>query len=167
MPRDAEAPDAAAAPREAPAVEAAGLELARVEAAGLIDVLLERAAAGFGMLVDLFGVDTGEGIEITYHLRSLGAFEDARIRVRIDYDGELPSAWEAYPAALYPERELAEMFGVTFSGHPNPKRLLTTDEIGCFPLRRSVPVRTHEQTARPGMVRRAVEDAGEEGGGDD
>lgn len=167
MPREERETEAAAARSEAAVAEPAGMSFSRVDASGAADALRERAEAGFGMLVDLFGVDTGEGIEVTYHLRSLGSGEDTRVRVSVAYDGDLPSAWEVFPAALYPERELAEMFGVAVSGHPNPKRLLTTDEIGCFPLRKSVPVRAHEQTARPGIVRRAGEDAGEEGGGDD
>lgn len=92
------------------------------------------------MLIDLFGLDTGERIEITYHLRSLSRDEDMYVRCGVDYDGSVHSVWNVYPSALLPEREAAEMFGLTLSGHPNPKRLLTTDGTPPF-LRKSVPVR--------------------------
>jgi NADH:ubiquinone oxidoreductase subunit C len=46
-----------------------------------------------------------------------------------------------------PERETAELFGLSLSGHPNPKRLLTTDGVPPL-LRKSVPVRTEEEVRR-------------------
>jgi NADH:ubiquinone oxidoreductase subunit C len=66
------------------------------------------------------------------------------LKCHVPYEGELRSVWEVYPAALYPEREAAELLGFSLLGHPNPKRLLTTD--GTPPLlRKSVPVRTAEE----------------------
>jgi hypothetical protein len=53
----------------------------------------------------------------------------------------LTSIWDVFPAALMPERECCELFGLRLSGHPNPKRLLTTD--GCPPfLRKEVQIRS-------------------------
>ena len=116
------------APAEAPAAVGA------IRASGL----------GFVMLVDLLGVDTGEGVEVTYHLRSFSRDEELHIKTRLDYGGVLGSVWESYPAALMPERETAEMFGLMLSGHPNPKRLLTTEGLDPM-LLKSVPVRTVEE----------------------
>lgn len=96
------------------------------------------------MLIDLFGLDTGEKVEITYHLRSLSRDEDMYVRCGVDYDGNMHSVWNIYPSALLPEREAAEMFGLTLSGHPNPKRLLTTDGVPPL-LRKAVPVRSAEE----------------------
>lgn len=156
MPHDASAPEAPA-PDVADAGGDVGLEAPeRVEALDVPRVLASaKAEDGLGMFVDLFGSDSGEGVEVTYHLRSVETGEEARVRCAVPYDGEVLSVWEIFPAALYPERELAEMFGVRLSGHPNPKRLLTTDEIGCFPLRRDVPLRAHGELARPGIRREA------------
>ncbi len=129
-------------------------ELTRVGASELAGTLASMwAEGGFRMLVDLFGSDTGEGIEITYHLRDVGSGREAGVRCAVPYDGEVPSVWERFPAALYPERELAEMFGVRLVGHPNPKRLLTTDEIDGFPLRKDATLREHSELARPGIRR--------------
>jgi len=106
---------------------------------------LRDGDAAYAYMVDLFGVDTGEGLEVTYHLRSFAREEEVYVRVAADYDGEVPSVWHVFPAALYPERETAELFGMSFPGHPNPKRLLTTDEVEQPLLRRSTAIRTPEE----------------------
>lgn len=135
--------------------------LGRVSAAHAGGALAALKAAGFQMFVDEFGSDTGEELEVTWHVRRMEPLADARLRATLAYDSELPSVWEVFPAALYAEREIAEMFGVTLSGHPNPKRLLTTDELEVWPLRKSVPVRARHEAARPGIVRSApAEEAG-------
>ena len=105
---------------------------------------LKASELAFVMLVDLLGIDTGEELEISYHLRSFARDEEMHVKTRLPYDGELASVWEIYPAALMPERETAELFGLTLSGHPNPKRLLTTEGVGPL-LRKSVPTRTVEE----------------------
>jgi NADH-quinone oxidoreductase subunit C len=139
-------------------LETAGLE-ADVESSGL-GVLCRIAPGrvagalgalhgdGYEFLVDLFANDTVEGLELTYHLRSFAADTELFVRCRVPYDGEVPSVWRSHPAALYPEREAAELFGVDFRGHPNPKRLLTSDEVGTYLMRKNVPVRTHEEVMR-------------------
>jgi NADH-quinone oxidoreductase subunit C len=129
--------------------EALGV-IVRVPASRVLVTLdaLKGGLSGLGMLVDLFANDTGERLEVTYHLRSLSTKADLYARVGLPYDGELPSVWRIFPAALYAEREAAEMFGMTFSGHPNPKRLLTTDEVEGPLLRKSLPVRDDEGVRR-------------------
>lgn len=116
----------------------------RLDASRAADALTAMRAAGFDFLVDLFGTDNGEAIDLTWHIRALASHEDVYFRATIDYDGEAPSVWRVFPAALYPERETAELLGVSFPGHPNPKRLLTTE--GTDPLlRRSVEIRGAEE----------------------
>jgi len=121
-------------------------------------------AADYEMLVDLFGIDTGEDIEITYHIRSFTRDEDAYLKVNLPYDAMLTSVWDVYPAALYPEREAAEMFGLRLVGHPNPKRLLTSDEFDAPILRKSVPIRTDIELERPGISREHLKAAEEANG---
>ena len=105
---------------------------------------LRDSALDFIMLVDLFGTDTGNHVEITYHLRSFARDEDVFVKTELAYDGELASAWNLFASALLPERETAELFGLKISGHPNPKRLFTTD--GTEPLLlKSVAIRTAEE----------------------
>ncbi len=120
-------------------VEQAGFgALVRVEASDLASALLalRDTSSEFTFMVDLFAVDTGESVEITYHLRSLSRDEEIYVRMGVPYDGSFASIWEIYPAALMPEREVAEMFGLSLTGHPNPKRLLTTEGLDPMLLKR-------------------------------
>jgi NADH:ubiquinone oxidoreductase subunit C len=113
------------------------------ELAALLPALRDSSSE-FTFMVDLFGVDTGEGVELVYHLRSFSRDEDIFVRMAVDYDGSFASVWEIYPAALMPEREIAEMFGLSLQGHPNPKRLLTTDGMDPMLLKR-VEIRGPEE----------------------
>ena len=126
------------------AVEHLGV-VCRVPASEARDAVtaLRDSSLSLDFLVDLFGIDTGEGVDVVYRLRSISRDEDILVKSLHDYDAVLVSVWDAFPAALMPERELCELFGLSLSGHPNPKRLLTTD--GCAPyLRKEVEVRDAE-----------------------
>jgi NADH-quinone oxidoreductase subunit D len=118
----------------------------RAEPQAIADTLraLKGGDLGFDFMVDAFGIDTGEAIDIVYHLRSFSRDEDVYVKSAHPYDSTLASVWELYPAALMPERELAEMFGLTLSGHPNPKRLLTTDGCPAF-LRKETAIRGEDE----------------------
>lgn len=101
----------------------------------------------FSLLLDTFGADMAddEEIEVTYHLRSLIKNFDMRVKTRIVHGGTLNSVSGLFTSALLAERELAEMFGLYLEGHPNPKRLLTTEAF-LNPLLKSTLVRTKEET---------------------
>ncbi|MBA4370363.1 MAG: hypothetical protein C0418_02155 [Coriobacteriaceae bacterium] len=170
--RSALPPDATALSRTlvSAGVEGAGVSeealgvLARVPTDAVAGALAALAEDGYSFLVDLFVTDSGEALELTYHLRSFGTDDEVFVRAVAGHGAEVPSVWETHPAALYAEREAAEMFGLSFPGHPNPKRLLTTDEIGEPPLLKSVPLRAHHEVARPGIVRVAPEPSQEDEG---
>jgi NADH-quinone oxidoreductase subunit C len=130
-----------------PSAEALGV-VVRLEASRVADALGVLREAGYDFLVDLFGTDTGERIELTYHVRIFASHEDLFVKVLVDYEGEAPSVWRIFPAALYPEREAAELLGMSFPGHPNPKRLLTTEAVGPL-LRRSEQIRQAGEVQRP------------------
>ena len=104
---------------------------------------LKGSTHAYHFLVDLFGIDTGEDVEVVYHIRSFVYDEEIDLRIRMPYGSNLESVWEVYAAALLPERECAEMFGLTLSGHPNPKRLLTIEGAPALLLKR-VEIRTPE-----------------------
>ena len=119
----------------------------RVEAADAVASLAALAAStelAFEMLLDTFGADTGEQVEVTYHLRSFAHNTDLYVKVRVPYGATLASAFDVYPSVYMPERELAEMFGLLLSGHPNPKRLLST-EVTPPLLLKSTAVRSREE----------------------
>lgn len=105
---------------------------------------LRDSTHAFDFPVDVFGIDTGEAVEVVYHLRSFSHAEDVHVKVQYAYGSDLTSVWELFPAVLMPEREIAEMFGLTLSGHPNPKHLLLTSGIEPLLLKR-VAIRTPDE----------------------
>jgi NADH-quinone oxidoreductase subunit C/D len=143
------------------ALAAQGIEPAEIEVTGLglacwlppeqvtgALAALKASDLGFVMLVDLFGTDTAEEVEITYHLRSFARDEELYAKTRLPYGGTLVSVWESYPAALLLERETAEMFGLVLEGHPNPKRLLTTEGLAPLLLKSTAVRDVHEMRER-------------------
>lgn len=126
-------------------VEAEGLGVvARVAHSEVLDALAAFKASGYESLLDFDGTDTGEAIDLMWRLRSYSKGEEAYLKTTVAYDGRIDSAWNLYPGALMPERETAELFGLSLAGHPNPKRLLTTDGVPPL-LRKSVAIRTEEE----------------------
>jgi NADH-quinone oxidoreductase subunit C len=118
----------------------------RVEAANIEDTMRALVADGYDFMADLLGSDDGERLTVTYIIRCLADMRQVFVKTSADYDGDVPSVWRVFPAACFPEREAAELYGMTFSGHPNLKRLLTSeDTAGMFLLRKSCLVRTEEE----------------------
>ncbi|MDO8950860.1 MAG: NADH-quinone oxidoreductase subunit C [Actinomycetota bacterium] len=118
--------------------------VARVSLADVVDALEALKVAGYESLVDFDGIDTGELIELTYRLRSYTLDLEVYVKAPVAYAGTIASIWHEYPSALMPERETAELFGLHLAGHPNPKRLLTTDGVAPL-LRKDVLIRTVEE----------------------
>jgi NADH-quinone oxidoreductase subunit C len=75
--------------------------------------------------------------EIVYHLQSVA--RNLRIRLKASVSAEIASATAVYAAANWYEREVFDLFGVVFSGHPNPKRIMMPDDWEGHPLRRDFP----------------------------
>ena len=100
------------------------------------------------------GVDYGEeGIEIVTHVASTEHGHQVRLKVRCSKEQpECPTLSDIYPGANWHERETAEMFGVTFEGHPQPVKLLLAEEFEGNPLRKDFPLMTREAKPWPGAV---------------
>ena len=85
------------------------------------------------------GIDLRDGIGVFYHFAVNGAPVVVTIKVMAPKPKPtVPSLAGALPAALWIEREIGELLGVRFEGHPDPRRLLKAREIpdDVFPLRR-------------------------------
>lgn len=103
---------------------------------------------GYDMLMDLTAVDwlarRGEGdsrFEVVYHLYSVKSGRRIRVKVPLQKDNPtIPSATPIWKGANWFEREVYDMFGVNFDGHPNLKRLLLFDEFEGHPLRKDYPI---------------------------
>ncbi|MFT6263435.1 MAG: NADH-quinone oxidoreductase subunit C [Dasania sp.] len=96
----------------------------------------------FLQLVDLCGVDYPERqkrFDVVYHLLSLHYNVRLRIKMAVGEDDIIPSIVNVYPAADWNEREAFDMYGITFSGHPDMRRILTDYGFSGYPLRKDFP----------------------------
>jgi NADH-quinone oxidoreductase subunit C len=103
----------------------------------------------FNYLTDVTAVeyrDPERPLEVVYQLRSLGRRADLRVKVALDKRGplEVRSVWDLWRGADWLEREVYDMFGVTFSGHPDLRRILMWETYAeGYPLRKEFPLRGH------------------------
>ena len=112
--------------------------VAKPEAAVPILEFLKREA-GFDYLVDVTAVDypdRPERFDLIYILYSFARNERIRIKIRIKEGYKPRTAVTGHPTANWLEREVYDMFGIQFEGHPDMKRLLLPDEWEGHPLRK-------------------------------
>jgi NADH-quinone oxidoreductase subunit C len=113
------------------------------------EFLRKDPALDFDLFVDLCGVDyperadTGERVEVVLHLYSIGRRHRVRIKTRVgDQDmerAELESLTSIWSGANWFEREVYDMSGVTFRGHPDLRRILMYPEFVGHPLLKDYP----------------------------
>ena len=114
----------------------------------------------FDYLVDVTAVefrDRERPIEVVYFLRSLKRRADIRIKVELQPSDELfvDSVWSLWRGADWLEREVFDMFGITFKGHPDLRRILMWETYAeGYPLRKSFPLRG--RFSRAEQVRQAL-----------
>lgn len=100
----------------------------------------------FDMLVELFGVDRmGEEprFEVVYILRSMKHNGRIVLKARVGEEG-LDTVSDMWPAADFLEREVYDMFGLPFAGHPDLRRIYTDDDFVGHPLRKDFPLEGHD-----------------------
>jgi NADH-quinone oxidoreductase subunit C len=96
--------------------------------------------------------------EVVYNLYSPVHFQRIFLKVRVD-DGEpVPSVTPIWEGANYPEREVYDMFGIPFEGHPNLKRILMPDDWVGHPLRKDYPLGGEEIPFAQGTWGPSIED---------
>jgi NADH-quinone oxidoreductase subunit C len=120
-----------------------------VEAPRVLEVLQFLAReAGFDMLVELGGADylhypgAKDRYGVWYCLLNTSTGERLIVKTFAnDPDPKLPSVWSIWKGADWMEREVYDMYGVEFEGHPDLRRILMPDEYTSFPLRKDYPMR--------------------------
>lgn len=106
------------------------------EVLSLLQTLREKYEMNY--LANLTAVDYGEEFEVVYHLYAIpdnGLKLAVRTRVPRE-EAELPSVFDIYPTADWQEREVFDLMGIRFSGHPNLIRVLLPDDFVGHPLRK-------------------------------
>jgi NADH-quinone oxidoreductase subunit C len=95
---------------------------------------------------------------VVYNFYSPVHFQRIFLKVRVD-DGEpVPSVTGVWEGASYPEREVYDMFGIPFEGHPNLKRILMPDDWVGHPLRKDFPLGGEEIPFAQNTMGPAIED---------
>ncbi len=127
--------------------------------------LRDHPGLQFSFLVEITAVDyypATPRYEVVYHLACLGdAFAQPggaapprrlRLKVRVDAGDEANTPWAPtlsglWPAANWLEREIYDLFGIVFTGHPDLRRILTPDDWTGHPLRKDYPVQVRKDVA--------------------
>jgi NADH-quinone oxidoreductase subunit C len=125
----------------------------------VLKFLRDDAECRFVCFIDICGVDYPERekrFDVVYHL--LSPYKNRRIRVKVqtDEDTSVPSAIEVFPAANWFEREVYDLYGVLFSGHPDLRRILTDYGFSGHPLRKDFPLTGHVEVRYDDQAKRVV-----------
>jgi len=124
----------------------------------LARALRDRPGLGFTLLAELTAVDfwpTEPRFELVYILVSPANRLRLRLKVRLNADGaHVATLTGIWPAANWLEREVWDLFGIVFDGHPDPRRLLMPEDWDGYPLRKDYPVQIRKTpgTSQPLQV---------------
>ena len=118
-----------------------------IDAADLLtiaSVLRDRSDLAFAFLAELTAVDyqpRAPRYELVYVLVSIVNRLRLRMKIRLpEADPHVATVSAIWPAANWLEREVWDLFGIAFDGHPDPRRLLMPEDWQGFPLRKDYPV---------------------------
>ncbi|HEV8228209.1 MAG TPA: NADH-quinone oxidoreductase subunit C [Methylomirabilota bacterium] len=140
-----------------------GDHTAVVTAEGIVDALRfcrDEADLGFDMLMDLTAVDylkypgreDGPRFDVVYHLYSVTHNHRVRLKVPVEQDApSVPTATALWPIANWLEREVWDMYGIRFDGHPDLRRLLLYEEFVGHPLRKDYPMERRQPLIGPNV----------------
>ena len=118
------------------------VDVALANILGLVEFLKTDQTCRFSTLVDITGVDYPERpkrFDVVYHFLSMYQNQRIRLRVAIREEDMVPSITGIHPSANWFEREVFDMFGILFSGHPDLRRILTDYGFRGYPLRKDFP----------------------------
>ena len=140
----------------------------------LCRTLRDHPALQFALLVEVTAADylpATPRFEVVYHLACVGeAYASGpaapprrlRLKVRVSADEpRLPSIVSIYPAANWLEREVFDLFGLAFEGHPDLRRILMPDDWEGHPLRKDAPVQIRKDTASWSPIQLSAEEFAE------
>ncbi|MGR3436686.1 MAG: NADH-quinone oxidoreductase subunit C [Shimia sp.] len=135
------------------------VDVAPASIKGLIEWLKADAACQFSTLIDITAVDypaRPKRFDVVYHLLSMYQNHRIRLRIALREDEMLASITGTHPSAGWYEREIFDMFGVLFTGHPDLRRLLTDYGFRGHPLRKDFPTTGYTEVRYDEAEKRVV-----------
>ncbi|SLN18248.1 NADH-quinone oxidoreductase subunit C [Ruegeria meonggei] len=124
-----------------------------------IEFLKSDQNCKFSSLVDITAVDYPERakrFDVVYHFLSMYQNQRIRLRVSIREEDMVPSIVDVHPSANWFEREVFDMFGILFSGHPDLRRILTDYGFRGHPLRKDFPTTGYTEVRYDEAQKRVV-----------
>ncbi len=113
----------------------------------------------FTTLVDITGVDYPERekrFDVVYHFLSMYRNQRIRLKLLVREEDMVPSLTDVHPSANWFEREVFDMFGILFSGHPDLRRILTDYGFRGYPLRKDFPTTGYTEVRYDEAQKRVV-----------
>jgi len=113
---------------------------------GLLTVLRDHVELQYKLVSDILGVDllgfeTEPRYEVVYSLYSLKTSRRIVVKAQVgEDDPTIDTVGEVWPAATWPEREIFDLFGISFNNHPDLRRILMPDDWVGHPLRKDFPL---------------------------
>jgi NADH-quinone oxidoreductase subunit C len=115
-----------------------------VDPAQIRKVLGALRGEGYAFLASVHGVDyypEEPRLGVIYELLDMGRVDRLTVKLRVPIDApQVESVTEDWPTAVHQEREVYDMFGVVFEGHPDLRRILMPEDYEGFPQRRDFPI---------------------------
>lgn len=109
----------------------------------LVGFLKKNSECQFTTLVDITAVDypgREKRFDVVYHLLSMNLNQRVRVKVYLAEDEMVPTLISLFPSANWFEREVFDMYGIPFAGHPDLRRILTDYGFKGHPLRKDFPL---------------------------
>ena len=135
------------------------LDVAAGQLEALVEFLRTDSACRFSTLVDITAVDhpeRAERFDVVYHFLSMYQNHRIRLKLAVGEEEMVPSLVNIHPSANWFEREVFDMFGILFSGHPDLRRILTDYGFRGFPLRKDFPTTGYTEVRYDEAQKRVV-----------
>ncbi len=129
------------------------------EVVAFIQFLKTDRNCAFSTLIDITAVDHPERkrrFDLVWHFLSMYRNQRIRVKTRVREDEIVPSITEIHPSAGWFEREVFDMFGILFSGHPDLRRILTDYGFRGHPLRKDFPTTGYTEVRYDEVTKRVV-----------
>ena len=143
--------------------EFAGEQILHVKGQDILTVLTALKANGFNFLADLTAIDNltlggYERFAVSYHLLCHETAERLTVKAYISEETPLlPSVESLWKTADWQEREVFDLYGIRFEGHPNLIRIMNPDDFEGFPLRKDYPRLGHKERGNFPVVDRGIQ----------